>query len=53
MPNAEDPDANKQKDGHDFVGFPAESLSHERANNSNADPSQEVSLTLLEFALFF
>lgn len=41
MPNAEDPDANKQKDGHDFVGFPAESLSHERANNSNADPSQE------------
>lgn len=51
MPNAKDPDANKQKDGHDFVGFPAESLSHERANNSNSDPSQEVSLTLLEFAL--
>nr|POF22544.1 hypothetical protein CFP56_67919 [Quercus suber] len=41
MPNVEDPDANKQKDGHDFVGFPAKSLSHERANNSNADPSQE------------
>lgn len=48
MPNAEDPDANKQKYGHDFVGSPAESMSH-----SNADPSQEVPLTLLEFALFF
>ncbi|XP_050271226.1 serine/threonine-protein kinase BLUS1 isoform X2 [Quercus robur] len=36
MPNAEDPDANKQKYGHDFVGSPVESMSH-----SNADPSQE------------
>ena len=53
MPNAEEPDANKQKDGHDFVGFPTESLSHERANNSNAGPSKELSLTLLEVLSFF
>ncbi|KAE8021536.1 hypothetical protein FH972_007419 [Carpinus fangiana] len=42
MPNSEDLDASKkQKDRHDDVGFPAERLSHERANHSNAPPNQE------------
>ncbi len=54
MPNAEDLDASKkQKDRNDDVGFPAERLSHESVYNSNAPPSQEVSLTLLKCALFF
>ena len=54
MPNAEDLDASKkQKDRNDDVGFPAERLSHESVYNSNAPPSQEVSLTLLKCAFVF
>lgn len=51
LPNSEDLDASKkQKDRHDDVGFPAERLSHESANHSNAPPNQEVSLPVLKYA---
>ncbi|XP_062151382.1 serine/threonine-protein kinase BLUS1 isoform X2 [Alnus glutinosa] len=52
MPNSEDLDAcKKQKDRHDGVGFPAERLSHESANHSNAPPNQEDGFDDLESSL--